>query len=270
MSKPETSLKTAMASLGAATLEGAEHLSADELLAYNEGELAEEARDRIRIHLAWCSECARTVLDLASWPDVELRDPDLRRTAEEEAADWQTIRRRFAAERGEEPPEEAAKENSGPRTWSRYYGPVHLLAAVLLFAVVGLSLRLTWLTRQVSELTGPRANVLVIDLEAGTAAIRDSGELPTTQVPEGMETVVFLLVQEDFRAFDEHAVEVRDDAGRLLWQTSGLASPPEGGFSIEIPRDYLPSEIEIRLYGLTGGQQELLSTYRTRIESVTD
>ncbi len=270
-SESRQTLQEAMATLTAVALDGQDHPTPDELLAYHAGELSEEAHERVRTHVAWCRDCARTVLDLASWPDVELRDPGLERTADEEAADWQAIRQGLAAGRGEAPspaPKRPVRER--PRARRRSYGPVHLLAAALLVAVVGLSFQITRLTRQVTELTRPRANVFVTDLESVTAAARRDGEeLRTTRVPDGMEIVVFLLVEDDVRPFDDHAVEIRDAAGRVFWRHRGLRSPPEGGFSVEVPVDVLPSdEIEIRLYGLAAGEQELVATYRTRIETV--
>ncbi len=263
-------LQEAMATLTAVALDGQDHPTPEELLAYHAGELSEEAHEHVRTHVAWCRDCARTVLDLASWPEVELREASLERTADEEAADWQAIRRRLA-DRDEAPgpaPKPPVRER--PRARRRFYEPVHLLAAALLVAVVGLSFQLTRLTRQVAELTGPRANVFVTDLESVTAAARREGDqLRTTRVPDGMEIVVFLLVEDDGRPFDDHAVEIRDAAGRVFWRYRGLRSPPEGGFSVSVPVDVLPSdEIEIRLYGLADGDQELVATYRTRIGTV--
>jgi len=279
-----TALDDAMAVLSA-VLEDSEHPSPDELLAYQADQLAADARTQLQEHLAWCSECAQTIVDLASWPDVELRDPSLERTAAEETGDWQAIQRRIARGHvsGGAPapatvrlmvPRQAAPK---PPVSSFSFGPIHLLAAVLLLAVIGLSFLVAKLSRwapltKAAIVDAPRANVFVVDLEpASTASGTRTAEAgrpdtPETAVPGGVGTVVFLLVQNDLRRFEDHAVELRGADGKVFWQTGGLVSLPEGGFSIGVPLAAVPSnEIEILLYGVNGKGRELLSTYRTRI-----
>ncbi len=269
------SRKGAMEILTEGILEDGEHPSPGELLAYQAGELATADHTRIQEHLAWCSDCAQTVLDLAAWPEVELIDPTLERTAAEEAEDWQVIRQhleeradRYAgtllAPTSLESPAKAAVAPVAPQP---RYGPIHLLAAGLLFAVIGLSVQLAKLSHPTTVVARPQANVFVVDLEPlGGSAIR-SESAPETEVPTGMETVVFLLVQEDLRPFDDHAVELFGEDGQVFWQAAGLVSPPEGGFSISVPLAVLPSDvIEIRLYGVNQEKRELLATYRVHIE----
>lgn len=274
-----TTLKGAMETLVEGTLEDGEHPSPGELLAYQADELATADRTRIQEHLAWCSDCARTVLDLAAWPEVELLDPSLERTAAEEAEDWQVIRQRLQERAAREADTESAlasPERPGmaveaPIAPQPGYGPIHLLAAGLLFAVIGLSVQLVKLSQPTAVVAGPQVNVLVVDLEPlGGPAIRNESS-PETEVPAGMETVVFLLVQEDFRTFDDHAVELCAEDGGVLWQTAGLVSPPEGGFSVSVPLAVLPSDVvEIRLYGVNQEGRELLATYRARIDRQAD
>ncbi len=265
--------------------ESAEHPSVDELVAYRDGKLDDESKcTALKEHLAWCPECCRTLLvDLAAWPDIELDDPSLARTDEEEAEDWQAIRHRLGHDDGVSalPPSRetvpfrpqstadlpAAETPSTTPPASRHsYGAVHLLAAILLLTVVGLLIHVARLSREPAQ---PQANVFVVDLEpAGEAATRDRTAGPqATRVPSGMETIVFLLVQDDLRPFDDHAVELRAAGGEILWQSGGLISPPEGGFSMAVPLSVLPTgEFEMHLYGVNGGERELLATYRTRVE----
>ncbi|MCP4658085.1 MAG: hypothetical protein GY856_21965 [bacterium] len=130
-------LQEAMANLTAEALDGQDHPTPEQLLAYHAGELYEEVHEHVRTHVAWCQDCARTVLDLASWPNVELCDPDLERTLDEEAADWQAIRQRLPANRGEawENETETGALQHPLQGWGvlrRRYSPVHLLAAVAL------------------------------------------------------------------------------------------------------------------------------------------
>lgn len=272
-----------MAALSAAALEGREHPSPDMLLAYQAGQLADDDQLRLQEHLAWCSQCARTVVDLASWPDVKLLDPVLERTVTEEADDWQAIQRHIASDVACVGDSVAApvplalprRAVPPPRGSSQSYGPIHLLAAALLLAVVGLSYQVAKLSRgpapQARMAETLWANLFIIDLEpAGSGSTRnpEAGRSGTSEtvVPAGMETVVFLLVQDDLRRFADHAVELSGADGKVFWQTGGLVSLPEGGFSLAVPLAAVPStEIEIRLYGDNGGKRELLSSYRTRI-----
>jgi hypothetical protein len=281
-------LEDAMEVLAAAALEDGDHPSPGEILAYHAGEIAQAAdRTGLQQHLAWCSDCAHTLVDLASWPEIELRNPALQRTVAEEAADWQAIRRRLAPgnARGGGPegaPDSFASPHQAgrmPPVPSRPYRPSHLLAAALLLAVAGLSIQVARLSRRPAPartspapIETPQANVFVVDLApAGTsgtrAAERGRPDTPRTAVPGGIGTVVFLLVQDHLRQFADYAVELRGDDGRVFWQTAGLVRLPEGGFSVAVPlTSILSRAVEIRLYGVDGRGRELLSIYRTRVE----
>jgi hypothetical protein len=47
------------------------HPAVEELVAYHQDGLAEEARERLQDHLALCKECARLLLDLEGFADLE-------------------------------------------------------------------------------------------------------------------------------------------------------------------------------------------------------
>ena len=266
MSDSATTLSEAMDALAGAHLDGEDHPSPDELWAYHAGELSGEDRERLQNHLAWCSECTRTVLDLAAGPEVELRDESLARTQEEEKTGWEALRQNL--ELGDVAGDEA-QPIPMPVIPARRPDPrVRLLAAALAAAVLGFSFWVLQLTRQVERLRGPKANVFVADLLSIDAPdVRGSDGVRATTVPPGMETVVFLLVLDDVHPFKEHEAEVFDADDRLVWNLRGLTRTPEGGFSLEVPMGSLPSELlEIRLFGVSDGARTLLSTYRTRIE----
>jgi hypothetical protein len=262
---PKETLQAAMNALSPEHIDDSQHPSADELFAYHIGDLSEEDGRQIRTHITWCPECSRTVLDLASWPEVELHDPSMERTEDEEASDWQAIRSRRIADPPPQPvPQSSLRQSS--------FSLVHLAAAALLIATIGLSLQVTLLTGRLAEVTGLTANVFVTDVEpVDAASTRGGEEVQRIRVPANMEAVVLLLVQNDFRPFDRYSAEVHDGEGRISWKAERLASPPEGGFSIEIPLDAVASnEVKIRLFGNTGQQREHLSTYRVYIELDAD
>lgn len=47
------------------------HPTVEELVAYHRGRLAKEAEELLRDHLALCKDCARMLLDLEAFPDLE-------------------------------------------------------------------------------------------------------------------------------------------------------------------------------------------------------
>src|SRR5262245_28264943 len=96
MDSPPDLLPEALRLLTAEDDESAAHPSPDELIAYSERELGEPEERRIQGHLSVCADCARTVLDLETFPAVELRDAELRLSGEEDEADWQALRQRLA------------------------------------------------------------------------------------------------------------------------------------------------------------------------------
>ena len=240
-----------------------DHPTPEELMAYHSGELSEAVSLRVKRHLVWCSQCTETVLDLAKYPKVELRNADLHRTREAEEADWQRLQQRLQ--------EESAASSGAPATWSR--GPrrdrllLRALAATLIFAVLGLSTWVLQLQRRVAELTAPRANVFVSDLEAvGQAMTRFPGQ-DVIEVPPGMDRLVLLLSFTGFDPFEAYELEIRDAAGSRLWQHRGLSRTPEGSFSVEFSSQKLPSgSYEFRLFGVRGTEVTRLAIYRTSIE----
>lgn len=61
---------------GAPEPAAAAHPPPDVLLAYVERTLPPDEAERLRDHLAFCDECHQTVLDLATFPEIEARAPD--------------------------------------------------------------------------------------------------------------------------------------------------------------------------------------------------
>lgn len=248
------------------------HPSSGELINYQAGKLAAGAETRIAEHLAFCAECAGAILDLEAMPDVALKDLRLARSATDEEDDWKQIVLQLKAPADIDPAPlvtaAAYRHSLGPPSSSSAsrssWSGIHLLAAVLALAVLGLSWQVWSLTRR---LDSPRANVLVADLEpAGRGGTREGGK-PKTELPAGTEMVVFLLVESELRPFASYAAELVGPYGQLFWQTRKLARNQEGGFSLAVPVSQLPAgELEIRLYGLGSGARETIGTYSTRIE----
>jgi anti-sigma factor RsiW len=245
-----------------------DHPSPEELIAYGERGLPPPEVIQIQSHLAACRECAQTILDLESFPAVELRDEILRRSDEEEAADWLALRRLLGMPNS---PTMTAPAQSGVAAGSQRLHRrriVELAAAALLAVAVGLGWWAAGLRRQVAtlsrELSAPQANVFVSDLVPGSRLRSTASVL---QVPAETQQLVLILNLDDLRPFHDYEVEARDEKDMVFWQQRGLRRGPEGNFSVALPRSAIPSDpCQIRLFGRERSHRTLLATYLVKVD----
>ena len=263
----QSNLNDATVALADAMVGSGPHPSPDDLMAFEEGRLSDAQADGIREHLSWCVECAETVLDLTSWPEMEEVPPKLTRSVAEEDEDWRAIVSQLPKTL---PSSEADADldelvpipppspvDSGVGRW----GVMHYLVAALSLAVIVLSFQVFRLSSP-----SPQTNVYVVDLEPVGVSVSRSGAEAAIALPDGMEWVVLLLVQEQLEEFESHTVELRGSRGALIWQTTGVVPAPEGGYSVAIPVDSLPDEpFDILVFGVEDGKRQPLEQYRTRI-----
>lgn len=242
--------------------EAQEHPSPDTLLAYDAGELGEEPAAGVRRHLAVCPECARTVLDLASFPEVEPAPGVVALTDSGEAASWRRILDRLAAEEAQPkaaPPRESRPARP-PRAWV-----MPLLAAALVAVSLGLGLWVFQLYQVEEAGPGASANVHVIELTPlGGSVPRGPAE---ETVPAGMGSIVLELGVADLRAFSDYRMTVRrDEPGGEPWRLRGLKRQPDGHFSVLVPREFLPAgRYRIELEGVGEEGAERLAEYELTI-----
>ena len=243
-----------------------QHPSPDTLIAYEAAELPEPEASGVRAHLAVCRDCARTVLDLSSFPDIEPAPGVEPLSAQEEESHWRRVLERIAHEESAESSGEASGEEPGSRG-GHGRRPLQLLAAVLAVASLALGLWVVRLERQEAARGGPSANVHVAELTPlGSSAVRSEQVI---RVPAGMRSVLLLLALADLRAFDEYRLTVRRDGpeGEVAWEREGLVRGPQGDFSVLVPRDALPAgRYRLVLEGVTGEGSETLAQYDLRIE----
>ena len=69
------------------------HPPPDALLAYHEETLDAKAREEVQEHLAACPDCARVIVDLAAFPEVELVRDDQRLDEGEVERAWERLAR---------------------------------------------------------------------------------------------------------------------------------------------------------------------------------
>lgn len=200
------------------------HPTPDELLDYHADDLAPEERERIEDHLALCADCARTVLDLGSFPAVEPRREADRLSRPEIALEWQ----RFAAQLPARPP--ARPRRLAAPAWA------YATAAVFAAAAVGLGIWAWSLSAAVERLAAPTARLHVADLLSEDAVVRAEGEAETVvQIPRGSERVVLLLNLTTGERLDGIAVEVTGPDGRRVLAQQGLPSTADGAYALDLP-----------------------------------
>ncbi|HEX5717486.1 MAG TPA: hypothetical protein VF179_15110 [Thermoanaerobaculia bacterium] len=238
------------------------HPEPEELLAYSSGETPKERSEEIEAHLVSCFDCAQTILDLASFPEVELRDQNLRRTTEEEDADWRAIRERLVGEK-RLPRPSAIRRLIRPAQFS---SPTHKLAAGLLLAVVGLSSWIVALRHQVQTLSEPHVNVYAQELTpVAKDDTRDRSSSGDLSVPADKENLLLILALGDFEDFSDYRITL-ERRGATAWERAGITRNPDGSLSIVLPRSsLLPGPYSIRVYGLAAGGWKPLATYQFTI-----
>lgn len=231
------------------------HPPAEQLAAYAAGEIGAAEAQRVEAHLVTCRECATLVLDL----DELAHAPAEAAPADTVDALWQAVSReprpepaRVAATPG--PPGETLRRAALPR-W-----PL-ALAAALLAATVGLSLRVVELRRTVGELAQPALNVPVVDLRPVDARNRENGEEILAEVAAGGPATL---------ALDPGAappagavtVEISRREGGILFRGGGLVLNRFGSYTLSLP-SRLPGEYRLRLFA--GDAKTPFAEYALRI-----
>ena len=235
------------------------HPSPDELVAYSAGKLSAAEEARIQNHLALCSHCLELLLDLGRLSDSE-PDGEHSVTADEKAAAWQALQARLAAEA-------APRRRPGLLAFPR---PAYALAACLLVAVVGLSLRVWHLERSLADLSHPQANAPVVDLLPASPLRGEPGKRAVVKLAPASRFFVLILSPKGSPDDADYRVEILDAGGRIVWSEEGLEKDPHGSFTLIVAGSFLgPGEYRLRLYGLKEGTgphtARLLEEFRMQI-----
>ena len=207
--------------------------TAEELLAYEGGELSAEEAERVRQLLLAYPELARAYA--APFPEDDTPLPA-------DVVDWQWQRFR------------AGKDvQSGGRVlqfW-RAFSAIAAAVAVIFGAML-------W--QKESELRRPRvlpeAQILSPDGSRGI-------EPPHLAITPSGESVVLTVSVIGANDYEHYRVElVRGDARKPVWSSEPLRLPKSGTFDIEIPsRTLAPGTYEIVVEGLRGTAREPVATY---------
>lgn len=246
-----------------------EHPSPDTLIAYQDDELPDETAAEVRKHLVLCRECARTVLDLASFPAIQPLPGVEPLSAEEVEADWQKVMDRITtlehqeqSEAGQGLPQAPAPPPEVARLPWRSWTP-HLAAV---FALLSLVLGIRLLQLHPAE-PSPEVNLVVTELApVGSSTTRGPGEL---EIAPDTSSLVVLLGLLDLRPFDDVRVVVRRGGprGEVVWEQAGLSRSDLGHFSVRLPRALLESGVyHFELTGISAVGEETLAQYELNLE----
>lgn len=239
------------------------HPTAEELVAYQMGELSDEASEVLREHLALCSECTGVVLDLEDFEDLEppveadrLSEKDqanLKRSLEDQLTKEELIRA-DAALAGTT----LAKTTPGEKAPVVRYAvpPLYWGAmAALLLVAVGLAFR----EPQGIPIGTPELFHLYPEASRNTV-----GKI--FQIPTWADSYVLVMGSVGSDSHQAVRMEIRDAAGRVVLSTDPLPRSGEGTFNHSLPRDRLPDgTYEARLFTLDTEPPELLESYTFRI-----
>lgn len=251
----------------------------DELLAYREGRLDPAVRERLEARIAVYPEAARTLADLAAFPDIEPVPGVKDVSAEEVAARWQSFRQKLAPSSGDdrspsrpsapEPVPILRHEPRAPQTPHAYSGsPARGLAAA---ASVALAVGLGggYLAGRASLDPGADSsiNVTIRDLQpSGEGGERAGEPSEPVKLPEESEELLLILSTDDPGTFAGYTAEIVDAQGARVWSRDRLQPTEVGAFQVSFRRSVLPpGTYRIDLFGQDGKDRRLLETYELRI-----
>jgi anti-sigma factor RsiW len=267
-------LGTSLKAIMAARREGlGEPPTPDELLAYRDGLLTPEERQRIAAKIACHPDAARTLADLLAFPEVEAAPGTPTLSGADLDGRWQAFRQRLgelpAPGTGGAPADRGAREEPegerAPRR-RRAWGPALRLAAAVL-----LGLGLGWVgggaMRSAREQAGSAIDVQIAELApAGATGLRS--EVPAVELPGSAEELVLVLGRRARaeRDYTDYAVELLDRQGRRVWSRQGLHPTDLGTFQLSFRRGSLPpGRYRIDLFGRERGSRTHLATYELRL-----
>lgn len=237
----------------------------EELLAYRDGGLAPEERQRVAAQIACHPDAARALADLLAFPEVEAAPGTPELSEAEIDARWQAFRQRLP-ERPAAPPSPAARPDR------RWRPALRLAAAVLLGLGVG------WAAGYAARAFRDHPG-LVAPGTPSTPEITEIAELAPAgeglrsapspvELPESAEALVLVLGgrARAERELPSYEVEVVDRRGRRVAARQGLHPTALGTFPLSFRRaDLPPGRYRIDLFGLDQGSRIRLATYELRL-----
>jgi len=274
----EKDLKAAIRTIMAAKRADVDAPSPDELLSFRADLLADEDRERLLERAAASPATARALLDARRFPEVEPVDEEMRVTEKDVAHHWsrfeERLRQKEPTQTSEAPPKRPALRllpsfpSLGRWLSSRFHSLrlAQAVAAALLLVSLGLSWTLVVQRRPTHDDARPRLNLPIVELiPEGEAGERT--EARSLQVPATADAILLVLTLRDRRSYRAYEVKIRDSGGGVVWSSTALQRAPEGFFTLELPRRFLPAgRYRIAVRGIDGDRPEPVATYGLEIE----
>lgn len=239
------------------------------ILAYRDGRLSPQERQRMEDRIAVYPDAARALADLAAFPDVEPAPGAPELSPEQIDAGWAAFRQKLEP-LGRPRPQEGEPLPAAPvldlqpvrRRWTN---APRLAAATL--AGVALGSAAGYLSGRASqEVPGAAINVSIVQLQPDGEGSRRSTSPESIEVAEGTEGLALVLQAPVTEDFSDYALEIEDAAGTRLWARKGLRPTATGTFQVSFSREGLPEGAHrIRLYGLQEKTRALLASYSVRL-----
>lgn len=239
-----------------------EHPTPGSLVDFQEGLLASQEADAIRVHLEVCDDCAGDLERLGHWDPAEPLDEEYLPSPEELTKQRQRFDLRLAskASRTLELPGSSSSRDSGGSSW-QFSMP---LAATLILGALGLGFWLGALRTSLPEIdTGVAVeNFLFHTLSAEEGDLeRSAGE--QVQVSSEFEAIVLRLLTGDLTPYDAYAVELVSEDGTVKKRWTDLARQPNGTFLLVIQKEGLSTgNYEVVVWGRAGREETVISTFR--------
>lgn len=244
----------------------APHPAPEDLIAYRAGELPGPEQARVEEHLVACPHCLELLLDLG-----RLSDPGFTGghgiTAAGKAAAWQAVQAQLEPLALKTAPLEMSRRR--PTRFLASPRPAWALAAALLVAVVGLTLRTWQLERSVEDLSRPQLNAPVVDLFSASPLRGEAAADAVVELAPASRFFTLVLSPKGAPDYAAYRLEILDPAGRTVWSAEGLEKDRHGSFTLILARSFLePGEYRLRLHGrgeLAGEPEKLVEELRMRI-----
>jgi hypothetical protein len=184
-----------------------EHATPGELTAYHEGTLPPEIEARVQEHLGHCKQCSDLLLDLAGFADLAPPPGVPELTDAQVAEDWQALRARMGAEKGNEKepaivvPFRPAATREKPRREGWQW---RALAAAAMALAVGMSIWALQLRQEVHRHSEDLVGAPVYYVGEG---VTRSGE-PVPAASAYQPFIQSLQFSEDYTGYSEYQVLV--------------------------------------------------------------
>lgn len=270
----KTDLGTAVRALAASRRRSAEEApSADRLIDYQAGLLADDEAQQVEAYLAYHPEAAALLLDVAALPEGRAAEVEGVLSSAEAAADWQRLQARLGSTGGRDA-EPGDREAAALRAAAAVPMPPSAsralpwsLAAVFFATTIAAGVWVSLQQAAIDALSQPRANVVLHDLQPEQTGTRRGGPPPPpSTVPGGGTGYVLILNLIERRTYERYRAELRDAAEHVVWQADQLVRHAYG-FSLVVPRGYLdPGRYRIHLFGHHAQTESELATYRVEVD----